>query len=188
MAKGVNLDLPDTMTLREARDALRAVIRKGARCPCCRRWARVNPYTIGHTATRALIVLVRLFEKHQRWIRSKEIAAFIAGVPVEKLLACTGDGLTKLSHWELVEAKPNTDDETKRDSGFWRPTQKAVEFVYGRIRLPRWAEVYDNRLLRLNATETVSVTDTLGTTFNYAELMATVASTAPALHGGAPPA
>jgi hypothetical protein len=168
-------------SLRDAQEQYQQELPKGARCPCCGRWGKVNRYTIGRTAVRALVVLVRLYERTGTWVHSKEIAAAIAGIPVEKILACTGDGLTKLVHWDAVEAKPNSDDPTKRDTGYWQPTRTAVEFVHGRLRLPRWAEVYDNRLLKLDDSQTVSVEDALREKFNYAEQMASIASTAPRL-------
>ena len=76
-------------TLREARAWLQPRLRKGEECPCCRRWAKVNVYSISATAARALILLVRIYERRRTWVHSKEIAAAHSGVDARKMLACT---------------------------------------------------------------------------------------------------
>ena len=62
-------------TLRDARAWLAPRLLKGERCPCCRRWGKVNAYTISATAARALILLVRIYEVRRTWVHSKDIAA-----------------------------------------------------------------------------------------------------------------
>jgi hypothetical protein len=182
------VNLPDGASLAAAREWLSSRLAKGGVCPCCRRWAKVNRYTIGSTATRALITLVRLSaQRPGEWIHSKEVSAAIAGVPADKMLACTGDGMTKLELWALVRSKPNDDDPNKRELGLRQPTQAGIDFVHGRLRVARWAEVYDNVLLRLDASETVNVRDTLKERFSYEELMSAVAGSTPDLAREVPP-
>ena len=163
-------------TLREARAWLQPRLRKGEECPCCRRWAKVNVYSISATAARALILLVRIYERRRTWVHSKEIAAAHSGVDARKMLACTGDGLTKLRHWGLVRPKPNDTDPTKRDLGLWEPTYQGIEFVYDRMRVPKHAHVYNDKLLSLGKGATVSIHEALRDRFNYQQLMALTAN------------
>lgn len=171
---------PDT-TIREARAWLQIRLAKGEECPCCRRWAKVNVYSISATAARALILLVRIFETRRAWVHSKEVAAAHSGVDARRMLACTGDGLTKLRHHGLVQPKPNDSDATKRDLGLWQPTPTGIEFVHGRTRVAKYAHVYNDKLLGLDRTETVSIRDALRDRFSYEKLMAHAADESPDL-------
>jgi hypothetical protein len=171
---------PET-TLREARAWLQVRLAKGEECPCCRRWAKVNVYSISATAARALILLVVLYMPRRTWVHSKEVAAAHSGVDARKMLACTGDGLTKLRHWGLVRPKANESDPTKRDLGLWEPTPKGIDFVYGRIRVAKYAHVYNDKLLGLDKRDTVSIREALRDRFNYEQLMAHVADESPDL-------
>lgn len=171
-------------TLRDARAWLAPRLLKGERCPCCRRWGKVNAYTISATAARALILLVRIYEVRRTWVHSKEIAAAHSGVNARRMLACTGDGLTKLRHWGLVQPKPNDSDPTKRDLGLWEPTALGIEFVYGRTRVPKHAHVYNDKLQGMDRRATVSIRDALRDRFDYTQLMAHVADAPPDLESG----
>jgi len=83
---------------------------------------------------------------------------------------CSSD-LAKLAMWKLIESKPRDDnDTTRRTSGRWRPTREGFAFVYGRIRISRYALVYNAKLLGYDGHE-VSIKDALGDRFNYTELM-----------------
>jgi len=89
-------------------------------------------------------------------------------------IASKGGDYAKLKFWGLIEQKPHEDDPSKKDSGFWKPTSKGVEFVQARCNVPRVALVYNGKLIKFeNDNETVSIIDCLGKKFDYRELMGT---------------
>jgi hypothetical protein len=127
--------------------------------------------------------LVRLHALKGGWIHSREVAAACAGVPESKRVGAAGGDFSKLEHFELMVAKPNTDDPTKRDSGLWQPTDLARQFVRGEATVPKYAEIYDGRFLGFDAIERISIHDALGKQFDYEELMSSVATHSPDLGG-----
>lgn len=163
------------LTLDEARVQLRAKIKKGAKCPVCKQFAKVYAHPLGSTMARFLIVLVKKHEQHGEWIHARDLYAHVPGA------STTGGYFSLLIHWGLIEGKPNDKDPTKRCSGFWRPTQSGIDFAYGRIRVPRYIETYNGKCIAIDKSVQISVTEALGEKFDYSELMATVATSSPPL-------
>jgi hypothetical protein len=179
--------LPPETTLAHAKAALRARLRKGARCPLCTQHAKVYRRTVTASMARELVFLVRLHDKRGGWVHGSDVIGAIAGVPGKAIRGATSGDFSKLELFGLTEAKPNTDDPAKRESGYWRPTDLARQFVRGEVTVAKYAEIYDGELLRLDASQRITIRDALGKRFDYAELMATVATTAPDLDGGGAP-
>ena len=148
-------------TLTEARKEYRQTIKdKGGRCPCCRRWGKINGYQVNSTQTRGMIWMLKNFRK-SAWVDLGKAPKWIL----------RSKAMATLHHWGLLETKTKT-DEDKRGSGLWRLTQRGRDFVYGRIKLPKHAFVFDNKLIKFSK-EQVDVIKTLGKKFSYEELMNT---------------
>lgn len=149
-------------TLAQARQEYKQVIKgEGGRCPCCRRWGKINGYQINSTQVRGMIWMLRRFRKNQ-WIELAKAPKFIL----------RSKSLATLHHWELLENKPKQDDEDKRSSGFWRLTQKGRDFLRLKITLPKHAFVFDNTLIKFSK-QHVDAVQALGKKFSYEELMST---------------
>jgi hypothetical protein len=67
----------------------------------------------------------------------------------------------------------------KKTSGYWRITQRGVDFVHGSLRVERWMMVYNDEVLE-KSTEFVSIRECLGKEFRYDELMRGGAASLPA--------
>jgi hypothetical protein len=147
-------------SLREAQDWLRNQIEDGAKCPCCTQLAKVYRRTLTSQVVNVLIAMHR--HSGTNWVN------------LPTLGLSRGDE-AKARYWDLIEPMPDTtrDDGSTRN-GWWRLTAKGEAFVLNRITVPKYARVYDGRLLGLDDTESVSVIDCLGKKFNYRELMAGV--------------
>jgi hypothetical protein len=76
-----------------------------------------------------------------------------------------------LRFWGLLEEEQARREDGGR-AGWWRVTELGERFVLDRVRLPKYARIYDGRLLELDASQTLSVVEALGERFNYAELLA----------------
>lgn len=78
--------------------------------------------------------------------------------------------LNKARYWGLLEESPQRRADGGR-AGWWKLTPKGVDFIEGRITLPKYAVVYDGKLLELEGDQ-VGIAQALSKKFNYAELMA----------------
>jgi len=130
----------------------------GIDCPCCGRLGKIYRRPLGASMARWLIWLVRIWPGHG-WIDIKDTDA-------------RGGDYAKLAHWQLVEQQPNA-DETKKDSGMWRPTPHGITFVYRRIMVPSHVYLLFNNVIGWEPNH-IEITDALGKTFNYSELMQSV--------------
>ena len=147
----------DAMTLAEARDELRGLVLDGGHpCPCCTQLAKVYRRTIHATMARSLIVMYRRSPTEIVHLPSLFPRRAAADVP-------------KLRHWGLIEEEAATREDGGR-AGYWRVTPTGGAFVRQQLTVPKYAHVYDNRLLSLQGAD-VSVVDCLGKRFDYRELM-----------------
>jgi hypothetical protein len=89
-------------------------------------------------------------------------------IDVKKYPARGGD-YAKLLHWDLVVNMPN-DDPKKRTSGFWEPTQKGIDFAYGRISVPSHVYLFDNEIQAWEDKK-VYIEDVVEEDFDFTELM-----------------
>jgi hypothetical protein len=78
---------------------------------------------------------------------------------------------SQLSWWNLIEELPEAQREDGGRAGWWRLTWLGERFVINRTYVPKYARIYDSRVLGLDATENVSIIDAIGTKFNYRDLM-----------------
>jgi len=112
-----------------------------------------------------VLALVFIYRKQYRagidWIHFREIYTW-RGIYV-------GGDMNKLPHWGLIEQKGN-EDQTKRRSGFWRMTQKGIDFVEGKLEIMSHIVLYDNKLVRMEGSY-IGIKEALGERFDYQELM-----------------
>jgi hypothetical protein len=82
--------------------------------------------------------------------------------------------LPTLKWWGLVEPRPNEDDPQKKDSGYWRATNKGFDFALERIVVPTHVVTYNDIPLSFSA-ETLHVKDALASKgFDYSEIMESI--------------
>ena len=150
----------DTTASREFLASLRGG-HKG-NCPCCDRYAQVYKRHLHFTVAWQLIRLYRL-NGLSEYVNACEL--IMTGQHG------TGD-FQKAKYWELIERRPLTKaEDTKKSSGWWRLTPKGLDFVLGRITIPRFAMVFDDRVIAFEG-KLVSVQDALDARFEYTRLMA----------------
>lgn len=156
--------LNSNVTLKEAKDWLRARLDKGERCPCCNQLAKFYSRRIYSSMAAALIYFYRSFDQTKFHHKSDLLK--------NKTLATTlgGGDFAKLSYWGLIEEKPKGQDEDKRTSGYWKITQKGIDFVQAKLQIPSHVRIYDGKVFGFTG-DKVLVTDCLGNRFSYAELM-----------------
>jgi len=113
-------------SLQEAQQRVKLAMdsKKKMQCPCCGK--SVSPHrkrALNDKMAEFLVLLVRRFRATKgQWVHTDTIDS-------------RGGDYAKLRHWGLIENKPN-DDPSKSSSGFWRPTQKGIDFVDRKISVP----------------------------------------------------
>ena len=105
-------------------------------------------------------VLVRMVRRYEQTVR-----------PVH-FLDCwekqQGRDYGYLQVWGL--AIPHVSEDTqKRMSGLWTPTAMGIDFVHDRLRMARYAFIFNNKVSRFSG-EMTGVVEALGDHFNFQEL------------------
>lgn len=127
-------------------------------CPCCDQTVKLYKRTINSTTAYDLIH----FEKRVadgEYMHIKHINTSAAG----------GGDFAKLRLWGLIEEKFN-ESTGKRSSGYWRITQKGRDFVNAKVMVRKYALIYNGKFLGFDG-GMVTIKDSLGKHFDYAELM-----------------
>ncbi|HYX22474.1 MAG TPA: hypothetical protein VFA98_16640 [Thermoanaerobaculia bacterium] len=160
---------PSETTLKEAQEWLLQGVRKGVICPCCTQHAKVYSRTITNTMAYALILIERFFRRANEWLH---VPSYLNDLGLDPKLAASIRGdWTKLRHWGLIEEKPEVRDDGSNRAGFYKITQRGVDFVHDRIQVRKFIYLYGSRVLDRPCDETISIGDALGEKFHYRELM-----------------
>lgn len=167
-----------TTTLKQAKDWLRLRAKRGARCPCCKQYVKVYKRPLHSSMALVLVLLVRNFEAMATPLLDDgfvHVPTFInkLGLKAGVAAAVRGDW-AKLVHWGLIENRPkDVDDISKKDSGYWRPTSKGIDYAHGRCTVNSHVYLYDNILLNWEDQTIARLTifDALGEKFDYSRLM-----------------
>lgn len=151
------MEFPDSMTLGEARAALRELVTEGHNCPCCSQMAKIYRRRITRPMALALI---------ECWNEGKtDRYVYVADLPTYS------SDFAKLVYWGLIEEQRAKRPDGGR-MGYWRVTAKGEDYLAGRVALPKYAQVYNARCLGLDEDEYADIHDALGKGFDLNELMA----------------
>jgi hypothetical protein len=159
---------PTTISLAEASAWVMEQHKKGAVCPACHQLAKRYKRKLNSSMAYALLLIYRHFKTHTEWLHVPEYLEKVCNTGPTK----RGGDWAKMVHWGLIVSK---DDETRADGskrvGFYKITQKGIDFVRGRIRVPKHAFIYAQKCIAMSPEDT-SISEALGDRFNYSELMA----------------
>lgn len=153
------MSLPNSTPLGQAKAWLRARLDKGENCPLCTQHAKIYKRTINAGMARSLIGMYQIAGTD--WIH----------LPSQMSARSREEG--KLAYWGLVEEQDLKREDGGRP-GVWRVTPKGVRFLKNQLQVPKYALIYNGRLLDYDRTTMIGVKDAIGSKFNYAELMAGV--------------
>lgn len=145
------------ISLKKAREFVR-IGREGdgVFCPCCEQWCKIHKRKLSSNMGRFLLDLVI------RWLETRDWVHF-------KKCRIGGYDYSVLAHFGLIERKPN-DDSAKKTSGFWRPTEKGIAFLRGKLRVPSHVYLYNDRCFGFTS-ELVFIEDVFRSKFDYQELI-----------------
>jgi hypothetical protein len=156
----------DLVSLAEGREYIRNGRKEGVTCPCCGQLAKAYNRQIHSTIAKMLIRIYLLWKSSIRPDQYHHLSAIIDGI------SATGiNDFSKLAYWGLIEEKPrDPENSVNRTSGYWKITEKGINFVRGTVTVQKYAVIYDNRVLEFRG-EQVNIIQCLGKRFSYEELM-----------------
>ena len=145
-------------TLAQAQEYLEDNRREGVECPCCDQFVKLYKRKLGAPQTRGLIQLLK-FNREEKWVHITKI-----------IRTCNVHGdFAKMELWGLIEQQPVTTNK-KKNSGYWKITEKGKHFLFGLLRVPSHVFIYNGKKEGFSET-TTDVHESLGKEFNYRELM-----------------
>lgn len=153
-------------TLNQARQQWRDTIHKdGGVCPCCDRWGKVYGRGINATMAASLewLYTVNLAKGLRTWIDVPNTAP---------KSVVRSNQLATLRWWGLVERQsPSPDDKSVKHTGMWRITLRGMDFVEGKILIPKKVFTYNGEVVSFGSEE-VAFAECKGK-FDFAAIMAT---------------
>lgn len=166
-------------TLDQARQWLRANFEKGAKCPCCGKFAKLYKRKLNSSMAYALILLSRPLEKYEEFRPPvgrpyRHVPSYLmrCDLSPEVKAAIRGDW-AKLKHWGFIESWENPREDKSARAGWWRITPEGLAFANGTTNAPKYVYIYNKKIVtRVGDMAQVSIADALGDRFSYAELMA----------------
>ena len=148
-------NITEENTVGEAIDFIAYNIEEGVHCPCCEQFAKVYRRPLSSATARVLIAMYK--HNGNGWVHLTD-------------LKIVRSDEAKARHWGLIEQRPGEREDGSARTGWWRLTPQGVNFVNRRLRVPKYAVIYNGQCLRLEGPPT-SIVQCLGTRFNYSRLM-----------------
>lgn len=144
-----------TDTIEHSREWLDENRDEGVSCPSCDQFVKVYRRKINSGMAQAIITMYNRagteeFVHTPSLVRSHEVG--------------------QLAWWGFIEEEKVLREDGGR-AGYWRVTPAGEQWVLGRTKAAKYALVYNGKLLGLDDEETVVIADSLGSKFNYNELM-----------------
>lgn len=129
-------------------------------CPTCGHYCKIYHRRIHTSMALQLIQLYKLGGENDFIHASKLIMKGVSG---------TAD-FSKLIYWGLIKQRGDEPEEDKKSSGYWKLTDIGLEFVMSKLRVKKYAVVYNGRVIDAKGS-LVSIEDCLENKFSYSELM-----------------
>jgi len=115
-------------TLEEARGYIRDNKETGVPCPCCGQHVQVYTRKFNLNMGRFLLSLCNKSPQASEWVHYKDCdyaSRDYAGV----------------AYWGLASNRKGA-----KSAGYWRPTQRGLDFINGRIRIPSHVTLFNNKV------------------------------------------
>lgn len=110
-------------------------MKKGTTCPCCGRYGKLNMVSLSRQMVLAL-----------NWIASEGNRSALGWADVQGQAPRSilrARSYMKLVHWGLIKRRPSKKGEGPGHTGFWRATDKGLQFLYGDVAVPQYVYMYN---------------------------------------------
>ncbi len=137
---------------------------KGEHCPVCGQYVKLYKRKINSSMAHAIIILYHYNRNHPaEWMH---ILEYFTGM---KLSTAFGDA-PKLRHWGLIEKKEGEKEDGNPDNGYYRITQKGIDFVEKKLQISKYVFLYNNEV-KYRGEKLTDIEESLGDKFDYTQLM-----------------
>jgi len=136
-----------------------AIEETGATCPNCGQHAEMYKKTIPSSSAVFLCSLVKKIEEtNEPAIHFNDCKYFHRGY-------------ADLQYWDLAHTFKSKDSkDSKKWTGYWRPTKKGIDFAKGNISVPKYIHVYNNQVVHVEKIgEKISIYDALRDRLSFVE-------------------
>lgn len=148
--------LAPTDTIQQSREWLEENRHEGVSCPSCEQYVKVYKRTINGGMVRTLATM---YQK-----------AGLEFVHVPSLRVDSNHEVSQLAWRGLVEEEKRIREDGGR-AGYWRVTVDGALWLKGVTSAPKYAIVYNNKVLELSEDETVRVNDVKMKNFDLQEIL-----------------
>lgn len=147
-------------TLKEAQEFVETNRLTGVTCPCCGQTAKTYRKRLGSTRAVGLVLLYWLYQKHPE-CRGKfvHVVRYIHSLGLDPKISAllTGD-FVGAKNWGMLEAGARV--------GYWRLSQRAIDFIEGRVSIPSYAYLFNDELLGHDHREMIDIYEALDGKFD----------------------
>ena len=150
-------------SIKEGKIYLRQEFAKGTDCPCCGQFVKLYKRKLNSGMSLFLIGLYKLS-------KNNGVRCFKNQIIMRKMNLNTSSlDYSIIKHFDLIEEEIDHETE-KKNSGYWKITQKGIEFIEQKIEVPSHVHIYNGKVLGF-ADTTTNIITSLGNKFSYNELM-----------------
>lgn len=162
--------LQEIKTLEEAKAFLTANLREGVICPCCGQNAKIYKRKFNSWMARAMVAFYQHIGMKPGWFHAITVLTDRRFYKFGINNSCGDYG--KLVYWNLLEDAAGHREDGNPENGYYRMTQKGVDFVLGKIQIKKYLYLYNDTPLEVEDNEEkISIREAMGESFNYNELM-----------------
>lgn len=152
-------------TIQQAKDYVKQHINEGVECPCCTQFVKMYRRKITSSMAYALILIANSGKRDyfhvEDYLKGENCPAAIRG------------DFPKLRYWGLIEAEESKREDGSKRNGYYKITQKGIDFVQCKIVVPEAMYIFKNKAYNrpMENDSYISIKQALRGKFNYTELM-----------------
>ena len=150
-------------SLADLRSAFREGCKEGTTCPVCDRWGHYDGRPLNTTMVRALAWMWKLSDSGRSWVDVP------AALRADEQTYDFSKQYSTVRHWDFLDHKPNVNDSLTKESGVWKPTKLAGEFLRGEVAVPERVWTFNTK--RVLISDAKVVVGDIVSGFDYWDMM-----------------
>jgi hypothetical protein len=150
-------------SLADLRDAFREGCKEGTTCPVCDRWGHYDGRPLNTTMVRALAWMWRLSDSGRSWVDVP------AALRADEQTYDFSKQYSTVRHWGFLDHRSNANDSLTKESGVWKPTKLAGEFLRGEVAVPERVWTFNTK--RVLISDAKVVVGDIVSGFDYWDMM-----------------
>lgn len=162
--------MKDETTIKEAKDAMRPLLRKGCKCPVCGQDVKMYSRPLTSAMAAGLILMFKyelLTGLNGEWLHVENFFKSQRQLPA----SIRGD-IPKLRFWGLIEPMPGKREDGNPCNGYYRITNHGASFAQGGSTTMSHIQLYNNKAYGYPAhAKPITIEQALKNKFNFLELM-----------------